>query len=193
MKKSWKIGPNAIIGAKSLRDIPEKKAMIGENAIFLGNSVVYESTIIGDNLIIGHNSVIREENKIGNNFKLWNNSVIDYGCRIGNNVKVHCNCYVAQNSVIEDNAFLAPGVIIANDRYPGSPNPRLVGATIKRGAQIGINATILPGIVIGERALIGAGSVVTKNVPKETVFAGNPARKVCSIFDIKDNGRQVYK
>lgn len=196
---TWKIGSNAAIGEKSLRRVKDKTAKIGKNAAFLSNSIVYEGVTISDNLIIGHNSIIREENIIGNNFKLWNNSVVDYGCRIGNNVKVHCNCYISQGTVIEDDVFIGPGTVTTNDKYPGSRLSRPEkaqkgGPRIKTGAQIGANVTILPGVTIGERALVGSGSVVTKDIPRETVAIGNPARPVCSIYDIKDSkGNSVYK
>ena len=194
---TWKTGTNVIIGEKSLRKVKNGRTAIGENAIFLSNSVVYEGVSIGEGLIIGHNAIIREECTIGKNFKLWNSSVVDYGCKIGNNVKVHCNCYIAQYTIIEDNAFIGPGTIIANDKYPGSELSRvdkLDAPTIKKGAQIGVNVTVLPGVTIGERAVVGGGSVVTKDVPKETVVYGNPAKVVCSIYDVKDSqGKPIYK
>ncbi len=199
MKKdsSWKIGGNVIIGEKSLRSVKDKTVKIGKNATFLSNSVVYEGVDFGDGLIVGHNAIIREENTAGKNFKLWNNSVVDYGCKIGNNVKVHCNCYIAQETRIEDDVFIGPGTIIANDKYPGSSlsnTENFTPATIKKGAQIGANVTILPGVTIGERAVVGGGSVVTKDIPKETVAYGNPAKAVCSIYDIRGSkGNPIYK
>lgn len=170
-----------------IRKIKDLKTVIGDGAICLRGGILYLGSRIGDNLFLGHNSIIREENQIGNNFKIWNNSVIDYGCKIGNNVKVHCNCYVAQFTLIEDDVFLAPGVIIANDKYPGSITSKddLSGPRIKRGAQIGANVTILPGVTIGEDAIIGAGSVVTKNVASGKIVCGNPARVIKNIRDLK--------
>ncbi len=177
-KKSWKVGENVIIGAKTLRNIAVASARIGENAVFLSNSIVYDGVRIGNSLIIGHNSIIREENVIGDNFKLWSNSVVDYGCRIGSNVKIHCNCYIAQFTIIEDGVFIAPGAITTNDKYPGRKDAEkhLKGPTIKKGAQIGAGVVIMPGVTIGERAVIGAGSVVTKDVPADAVAYGNPAK-----------------
>jgi acetyltransferase-like isoleucine patch superfamily enzyme len=129
--------------------------------------------------------VIREENTIGDNVSIWSNTVIDYGCRIGNDVKIHSNVYVAQFSVIGDEVFLAPGVSIANDPHPLCERCTWDQApVIKRGARIGVNATILPGVVIGEYALIGAGSVITKDVPPKAVAYGNPARVEKTIDDL---------
>jgi acetyltransferase-like isoleucine patch superfamily enzyme len=192
---TWNMFPGALIGVQSLRQNAQKTApRIGSHAVFLSGSIVYNGAVIGENLTIGHHAVIREENRIGNTFSLWNNAVIDYGCTIGHNVKVHCNCYVAQYSILEDDVFLAPGVILGNDRYPGSKTVKeLKGPIIRRGAQIGINATILPGIVIGEEAIVGAGSVVTKDVPPRTVVAGNPARRIGLRNELQDKqGRKPY-
>ena len=127
--------------------------------------------------------VIREENKIGNHFTIWSNSVVDYGCQIGHGVKIHTNCYIAQFTTIYDDAFLAPGVMVANDLHPGCPHSHecMRGPYIKKGAQIGINCTILPRVVIGEYAVIGAGRVVTKDIPDGTVAYGNPAQVKCDI------------
>jgi len=79
--------------------------------------------------------------------------------------------------VIEDSVFLAPGVMIGNDKYPLSGAP-LEGPVIRRRARVGLNATILPGVTIGEEALVGAGSVVTRDVPAGAVVQGSPARVV---------------
>lgn len=185
--KNCQIDNLAVVGVVPYRRIKNHKAVVGDGAVCLRGSIIYLGSRIGRDLFIGHNAVIREENVIGDNFKLWNNSVVDYGCTIGNNVKIHCNCYVAQYTHIEDYVFLAPGVVIANDIHPGCKfsDKHLKGPTIKTGAQIGCNATILPNITIGEDAIVGAGSVVVKDVPNRKVVCGNPAKVVKSIDDIK--------
>lgn len=161
--------------------------IIGKNAQIRSGTVIYTNTKIGDNLKTGHNVLIREKNQIGDNFSVWSNTVIDYGCIIGNNVKIHCNCYIAQFTIIEDDVFLAPSVTIANDVHPGCEYSKkcMKGPTIKKGAKIGVNVTILPFVVIGENSLIGAGSVVTKDIPADSVAYGNPAKARKSIYDLK--------
>ncbi len=141
-------------------------------------TVVYGGCSIGERLETGHNVVIREDCVLGDGVSIWSNTVIDYGTVIGNRVKVHCNCYVAQYTEIGDDAFLAPGVSIANDLYPGQQGSRelMSGPSIGSGAQLGVNVTVLPFVRIGDGALIGAGSVVTRDVGPGSVAFGNPAR-----------------
>lgn len=159
---------------------------IGAGARIRSGTTVYSGSSIGSNLGTGHNVVIREENLIGDNVSIWSNSIIDYGCRIGNNVKIHSQVYVCQFTVIEDDVFIGPGVVLGNDIHPGCPDAVecMQGPHIKRGAQIGVNCCVLPRVIIGEYAVIGAGSVVTKDIPPGVVAHGNPAQVVCKIGDL---------
>jgi len=171
------IHPTAIVGERPGRPIRSQELVLGPDAIVRAYSVIYAGSTIGAHLETGHGVVIREENLIGDHLSIWNNSTIDYGCRIGSNVRIHCNVYVAQFTTIEDEAFLAPGVMIANDRHPIC-RACMKGPTIRRGARIGINATLLPEVVIGEGALVGAGAVVVHDVAPDAVVVGNPARVI---------------
>ncbi|MEZ5218828.1 MAG: acyltransferase [Ilumatobacteraceae bacterium] len=103
--------------------------------------------------------------------------MIDYGCHLGNRVKIHSNGYIAQFTWIGDDAFIAPGVSVANDLYPGNDESAqiMAGPVIGAGAQIGAGVTLLPDVRIGEGAIIGAGSVVARDVPAGAVAFGNPA------------------
>ncbi len=183
-KNGQQVDASAVINYRTGRRIEYRPAQIGDHAHIRSGTVIYSNVRIGRCLETGHNVVIREENEIGENFHIWNNSVIDYGCVIGNNVRIHCNVYVAQFTVIEDDVFLAPGVTVANDLHPICTQ-RMFGPTIKRRARIGCNATLLPRIVIGESVLVGAGSVVTEDVPDRMVVVGNPARIICAIEDLR--------
>jgi acetyltransferase-like isoleucine patch superfamily enzyme len=177
--------------------VPQAKAdplVLGAGARLRSGTVLYDGSTIGRHLQTGHGVVIREGCDVGDDVSVWSNSVIDYGCRIGNRVKIHCNCYVAQYTELEDDVFLAPGVAIANDLYPGDRRSArlMAGPRIGAGAQIGVNVTILPFVRIGAGALIGAGSVVTRDVPAQVVAFGNPAvprRTVAELPDI--NGRVI--
>jgi acetyltransferase-like isoleucine patch superfamily enzyme len=179
------IDESVILGYPTGRPVSDQTLSIGEGAHIRSGTVIYVGSTIGRHLQTGHNVVIREENSIGDDVGIWSNSVIDYGCRIGNNVKIHNNVYVAQFTTIEDDAFLAPGVSIANDMRPLCAEcTHAGGPTIKRGARIGVNVTILPTVVIGEYALVGAGAVVTKDVPPGAVVYGNPARVYTTVDEL---------
>lgn len=170
-----RVDPNVYLGYRPGRDIEVVAAHIGNHARIRTGTVIYTNTVIGHHLETGHNVVIREENIIGDHFSIWNNSTVDYGCRIGNNVRIHNNVYVAQLTTIEDDVFLAPGVMTANDPHPFCMKC-MQGPILKKGCRIGINVTILSHVVIGEGALIGAGSVVTRDIPPYMLAYGNPAK-----------------
>jgi acetyltransferase-like isoleucine patch superfamily enzyme len=178
------IDDSALLGYRTGRPIQVVQTVIGVRARIRSNTVIYTNVRIGADLETGHGVVIREENVIGDHFNIWNNSVIDYGCCIGHNVKIHNNVYVAQFTVIEDDVFIAPGASFANDPHPLC-TLCMEGPTIKRGARIGVNATLLPGVVIGENALVGAGAVVTKDVPSRAVVVGNPGRILCTVDELE--------
>ncbi|MFN0150788.1 MAG: acyltransferase [bacterium] len=187
------IGPGARIddgvkiGYETGRKIDWRGVRIGKDAILRSGAVIYQGVTIGDGFQSGHGVVIREESTIGDGVSIWNNTTIDYGCRIGNHVKIHCNIYVAQFTILEDDVFMAPGVTIANDIHPGCKfsGECMKGPTLRKGVQIGVNVTILPYVEIGEGSLIGSGSVVTRDIPPRSVAFGNPARVVRPVDDLR--------
>lgn len=179
-----KIDKNVILGHWSGRKIKNAALTIGKNPTIRSGTIIYQGSKIGDGFETGHNVVVREENTLGDNVFIWSNSVIDYGCSIGNNVKVHTGVYIAQFTEIEDDVFIAPGVVMANDPCPVCTKC-MKGPTIRKGAKIGVNSTILPGVTIGECSLVGAGSVVTKHVPPFSLVYGNPAKVIKKVTDIK--------
>src|SRR5262245_39603541 len=93
--------PDVLLGYPTSRKGHFQHLSLGPRSLIRSGSVIYAGSSIGENLQTGHHVVIREENRIGKNVSVWNNTTIDYGCQIGNNVKIHCNCYIAQYSVIE--------------------------------------------------------------------------------------------
>jgi len=158
----------------------ELKTIIGARAILRSHTVIYAGNRIGDNFQTGNKVNIRESNEIGNDVSIGTLSVIEHHVRIGNGVRMHSQVFVPEFTVIEDHAWLGPNVVITNAKYPQSPGVKetLAGPVVKKGAKIGANATVLPGVVIGVNSLVGAGSVVTKDVPDNAVVAGNPARLI---------------
>jgi UDP-2-acetamido-3-amino-2,3-dideoxy-glucuronate N-acetyltransferase len=115
---------------------------------------------------------------IGQDCNLCDHTFVEGGVVIGDRVTVKCGVFLWNGVRIEDDVHLGPGCAFTNDRFPRSRNKdfELLPTTIARGASIGANATILPGLIVGESALVGAGAVVTRNVPPNAIVVGNPAR-----------------
>ena len=124
--------------------------------------------------------------EIGDNTKIGTFVEIQKNSSVGKNCKISTHTFICEGVVIEDNVFIGHGVMFINDKYPRSVTNggtmqteadwRVVPTTIKKGASIGTNTTVLCGVTVGENAIVGAGSVVTKDVPANTVVAGVPAR-----------------
>jgi acetyltransferase-like isoleucine patch superfamily enzyme len=135
---------------------------------------------IHPNVEIGRNAVIEDYVIIGTS------SVVEHHVKIGSDVRIHTNAFVPETSILEDGCWLGPHVVITNALYPLSPNVKneLHGAIVKKHAKVGANATLLPGVTIGEDSLVGAGSVVTKDVPPNQVVAGNPAKAINTVANL---------
>ena len=144
-----------------------------------------------NNVTIGENVVFRDyvnayQCNIGDNTKIGTFVEIQKNVIIGSNCKISSHSFICEGVTIEDGVFIGHGVMFTNDRFPKSINKdgqlktesdwTLETTIVKKGASIGTNATILCGITIGENALVGAGSVVTKDVPPNTIVCGNPAK-----------------
>ncbi len=142
-----------------------------------------KSKNIGNNSNIWQFCVVFPDAVIGDNCNICANVLIENAVTIGNNVTVKSGVQLWDGITVEDDVFIGPNATFTNDLYPRSKNPdwKLSKTTIKKGASIGANATILCGITIGEKAMIGAGSVVTKNVPAGELWLGNPAKFVRKI------------
>jgi UDP-2-acetamido-3-amino-2,3-dideoxy-glucuronate N-acetyltransferase len=164
----------------------------------INNYFVHDSAIIGDNVVIGDGSKIWNNThiqggKIGNNCSIGQGCYMAPGSTLGNNCKVQNNVSIYSGVHCEDNVFLGPSMVFCNDINPRaifSKNGNYMKTLVKEGASIGANATILPGITIGKCAFIGAGAVITKNVPNYAVMVGNPAKQI-SVMDEKGNIKKI--
>ena len=174
-------------------DAAGRELLLGTDARIRSGSVVYLGSRIGARFETGHNVVIREDCTVGDDVCVWSNSIVDYGCRLGDRVKIHSSCYVAQFTEIGPDAFLAPGVVIANDLYPGQQASAelMSGPSIGAGAQVGVNVTILPYVRIGAGSLIGAGATVARDIPDGAVAYGNPATVRGMVGDLEPIGSRI--
>ncbi|MEZ7008004.1 acyltransferase [Aeromonas sp. S13(2024)] len=136
------------------------------------------SSDIGDNTRIWQYSVVLQGARIGKECNICAHTLIEGNVTIGDRVTIKSGVYIWDGVTIEDDVFIGPCVAFTNDRHPRSKiyPDEFSKMLIKNGASIGANATLLPGITIGRYAMVGAGSVVTKDVPDYAVVVGNPAK-----------------
>jgi len=153
--------------------------MSSDNYFKHETAIVSGKAQVGDNTKIWHFSHIREGSKIGSNVSIGQNVYIDEGVIIGDNCKIQNNVSIYKGVVIKNNVFIGPSVTFTNDLYPkveGWSEDRILQTNILDGCSIGANSTIICGVTIHENSLVGAGSVVTKNVKENSVYFGNPAK-----------------
>ena len=166
----------------------DKPTQIGPRGLIRSQTVIYCGNVIGADFVTGHHVVIREDNHIGQAVSIGTLSCVEHHVTIGDHVRIHSQVFVPEFTTIGENTFVGPNVVFTNARYPRGKHAkeRLVGPSIGRNVKIGANATILPGVVIGDNSVIGAGSVVVNDVPPNTVVVGNPARMIKTIDEIDE-------
>lgn len=142
-------------------------------------TAIVESDMIGEGSKIWHFVHIREKSVVGNNCNIGKSVYVDIGVEVGDNVKVQNFVSIYKGVKIKDDVFVGPSVVFTNDLYPRAftwEEEKIVPTVVEKGASIGANSTIICGVTIGEYAMVGAGSVVTKDVPPFGLVFGNPAR-----------------
>ena len=167
---------NVVLGLKYTEDC--KKVVIGINATIRWGSVIYADVEIGDYFKTGHSVLIREKTKMGDRVVVGTNAVIDGSVAIGSFVKIETNAYISTHTKIGDHCFIGPCAVLTNDKYPQRLRDEYepIGPILEASVTIGANATVLPGVGIGEGSMIAAGSVVTKDVPPWSLVVGVPGR-----------------
>ena len=140
---------------------------------------------MGKGVKIWHFAYVGDNTTIGDNVSIGSLAHVDYGVTIGNNVRIEGQAYIPPLSVIEDNVFIGPAAVLTNDPYPMSG--ALIGVKVMKGAAICAGAILKAGITVGENSVVGMGAVVVKDVPPNTVVAGNPAKPIYdkAAFDLK--------
>ncbi len=174
--KHAKVEDYCIIGVP-IKESSEQSTVIGDHALIRSHTVIYAGNVIGKHFQTGNKANIRELNQIGAYVSIGTMTVIEHHVVIGDRVRIHSQGFVPEYCVLEDDCWLGPNVVLTNAKYPKHPNAKhvLQGVRVRKNAKLGANCTILPGIVIGENSLVGAGSTVTKNVPDGVIVAGVPA------------------
>jgi acetyltransferase-like isoleucine patch superfamily enzyme len=165
---------------------PLPPTTIGDGTIVSTGAIVFAGSSIGARVILGDQSCVRERVEIGDDVVLGRGSYIENDTTVGALTKIQAQAYITAYSTLEDNVFIAPCVVTTNDNYMGRTEKRLSqlrGPTIRRGARIGGGAILCPGVEIGEDAFVGAGAVVTKDVPPRKLVVGSPARVLREVPD----------
>ena len=183
-----RIDDNSVIGKSKLKspnsamatDEVPPPARIGNGVLIGAGVVIYAGAEIGDKVLVADQAAVQFGVTIGEMTIIGRGVLVESKCSIGKKCKIESNSYITAMSVVEDFCFIAPCVATSNDNFAGRSKERFKyfkGVTVKRGGRIGVHATILPGITIGEDAMVAAGSVVTKDVPPGKIYAGVPARE----------------
>lgn len=180
-----KIGCNCVLGVKPggnrrmrRENGVDLKLTIGEDTT-IGNLVsIYSGTSIAENCFIGDHASIRENVSIGKETVIGRAAIVELNTTIGERCTVQTLVYVTGDTTVEDNVFFGPCVSMSNDKYMGLQEYELKGPHFKKNVKVGNNATFLPNVTIGEDAVVGAGSVVTKDVNAGETVVGVPAKKI---------------
>lgn len=156
----------------------ELPTIIGPGAHIRSHTVIYAGNRIGRNFQTGNKANIRELNDIGDDVSIGTLSIVEHHVRIGHGARLHSQVFVPEYSVVGDGAWIGPAVTLTNARYPASAGAKtdLRGPVLGARCRLGANTTVLPGVAIGDDTLVGAGSVVTRDLPPAVVAMGNPAR-----------------
>jgi acetyltransferase-like isoleucine patch superfamily enzyme len=183
-----KVLENAVVGKQpslsprsTAKREPLPPTQIGDGTIISVGAIVFAGSRIGARVILGDQSCVRERVEIGDDVVVGRGSLVENDTTIGALTKIQANAYITAYSTLEDNVFIAPCVMTTNDNFMGRTERRhdlIKGPTIRRGARVGGGAILCPGVEIGEEAFVGAGAVVTKDVPPRKLVVGNPARVI---------------
>ena len=165
---------------------PLPPTVVGEGSVISTGAIVFAGATVGARVILGDQSCVRERVTIGDDVVVGRGSLVENDTTIGARTKIQADAYVTAYSTLEEDVFVAPCVVTTNDNFMGRTEKRLElmrGPTIRRGARVGGGAILCPGVEVGEEAFVGAGAVVTRDVPPRKVVVGSPARVIRDVPD----------
>jgi acetyltransferase-like isoleucine patch superfamily enzyme len=188
------VGKQPTLGAASTaKREPLPPATIGDGTVISTGAIVFAGSSIGAQCIVGDQSCIRERVTMADDCILGRGSLIENDTTVGTGTRIQAGAYITAYSTLEEDVFIAPCVVTTNDNFMGRTEKRralMKGPTIRKSARVGGGAILCPGIEIGEEAFIGAGAVVTKDVPPRVVVVGSPARVLRDVDpdELRQNG-----
>lgn len=187
--KNVRVDDNAVIGKLPMRslnsattkEVKLAPARIDDGCIIGSCAIIYRGANLAKDVLVADLASIREQVNIGQKTIIGKGTTIENNVNIGEYCKIQSNVQIVPYSEIEDHVFISPGVMTSNDKYAGRTKRRFdeyKGVTIKKGARLGVASITLPGVTIHEDALVGAGSLVTKDVAARKIVIGIPAKEV---------------
>jgi acetyltransferase-like isoleucine patch superfamily enzyme len=188
------VGKQPSLGSKSTaKREPLPPARIGDGTVVSTGAIVFAGSTVGANCVVGDQSCIRERVTLADDCILGRGSLIENDTTVGAGTRIQAEAYITAYSTLEEDVFIAPCVVTTNDNFMGRTEQRkalMKGPTIRRSARIGGGAILCPGVEIGEEAFVGAGAVVTKDVPPRKLVVGSPARVLRDVAaaELRENG-----
>jgi len=191
---------NAVVGkqpslaaSSTAKREPLPPAVIGDGTVISTGAIVFAGSTVGANCIVGDQSSIRERVRMADDCVLGRGSLIENDTTLGAGTRIQAEAYITAYSTLEEDVFIAPCVVTTNDNFMGRTEKRrelMKGPTIRRSARIGGGSILCPGIEVGEEAFVGAGAVVTKDVPARKLVVGSPARVLRDVHpdELRQNG-----
>ena len=183
-----KVLEHAVVGKQptlsprsTARREPLPPTVVGDGTVISTAAIVFAGSRLGARVIVGDQACIRERVAIDDDVVIGRGALVENDTSIGARTRIQADAYVTAYSTLEEDVFVAPCVVTTNDNFMGRTERRLAamkGPTIRRGARVGGGAILCPGVEVGEEAFVGAGAVVTKDVPARKVVVGSPARVI---------------